>query len=142
MYMKINRTSRCLIVLGLGVMTILSCTKLKTNVYSVVPSSSYWQTDAQVAAGVAPAYLGLNGVLALGGDIANMMEGPTDEMVVPTRGSDWGDTGHWDALWFHTYEPTNTNWNNGWNDVFGGISKCNLIIQAVNGLSPAPPTLS
>ena len=61
--------------------------------------------------------------------------------LFPSRGNDWGDAGHWDALWLHTYEPTNDNWNNGWNDVFGGISKCNLIIQSVNGLSPAPPSL-
>lgn len=139
--MKINKTNRCLLAVMLGLVTMVSCTKLQTNVYSVVPSTSFWQTPAQVAAGVAPAYSQLNGLLAIGGDIANMVEGVTDEMVVPTRGSDWGDAGHWDALWFHTYEKTNGNWNGGWNDVFGGISKCNLIIQSVKGLSPAPPTL-
>jgi hypothetical protein len=141
MHMKINKTAICLLAFGIGLIAVVSCTKLQTNVYSVVPSTEFWQTPAQVEAGVAPAYNGLNGVLALGGDIANMMEGPTDELVVPTRGSDWGDAGHWDALWFHSYEPTNTNWNGGWNDVFAGISKCNLIIQAVNGLNPVPPTL-
>lgn len=139
--MKINKINRCLLAIGLALLAMVSCTKLQTNVFSVVPSTSYWQTPAQVAAGVAPAYSTLNGVQAIGGDIANMVEGVTDEMVVPTRGNDWGDAGHWNALWYHSYEPTNDNWNNGWNDVFGGISKCNLIIQSVNGLSPAPPTL-
>lgn len=139
--MKINKINKCLLAGSLGLFTIVSCTKLQTKVYSVVPSTSYWQTPAQVAAGVAPAYSTLNGVQTIGGDIANMIEGVTDEMVVPTRGNDWGDAGHWNALWYHSYEPTNSNWNNGWNDVFGGISKCNLIIQAVNGLKPAPPTL-
>lgn len=143
--MKINKINKYFPVIGICLLimfSIFSCTKLQTNVYSVVLSTSYWQTPAQVAAGVAPAYSTLNGVQAIGGDIANMVEGVTDEMVVPTRGNDWGDAGHWNALWYHSYEPTNDNWNNGWNDVFGGISKCNLIIQSVNGLSPAPPTLS
>lgn len=139
--MKINRINKCLLAGGVGLLAVVSCTKLQTNVYSVVPSTSYWQTPAQVAAGVAPAYSTLNGVQAIGGDIANMVEGVTDEMVVPTRGNDWGDAGHWNALWYHSYEPTNDNWNNGWNDVFGGISKCNLIISSVKALSPAPPTL-
>jgi len=139
--MKINNKITFIAAAGIGLFTVISCTKLKTNVYSVVPSTSYWQTPDQVAAGVAPAYSTLNGVQAIGGDIANMVEGVTDEMVVPTRGNDWGDAGHWNALWYHSYEPTNDNWNNGWNDVFGGISNCNLIIQSVNGLSPAPPTL-
>ena len=139
--MKINKINKCLFVGSLGLLTMVSCTKLQTNVYGVVPVTSYWQTPAQVAAGVAPAYSTLNGVQTLGGDIANMIEGTSDEMIVPTRGNDWGDAGHWNALWYHSYEPTNTNWNGGWNDVFGGISKCNLIIQSVNALSPAPPTL-
>ncbi len=139
--MKINKTNRYLLAAGLCLLATLSCTKLQTNVYSVIPATSYWQTPAEVAAGVAPAYSNINSLSAIGGDIANMVEGVTDEMVVPTRGSDWGDAGHWNALWFHSYEPTNSNWNGGWQDVFGGISKCNLIITAVNGLSPAPPSL-
>jgi len=139
--MKLNKINKCLLTGGLGLLAAVSCTKLQTNVYSVVPSTSFWQTPAQVAAGVAPAYSNLNNVQTIGGTIANMVEGVTDEMVVPTRGNDWGDAGHWNALWYHSYEPTNDNWNNGWNDVFGGISKCNLIIQSVNGLNPAPPSL-
>ena len=139
--MKINKTNRYLLAAGLCLLATLSCTKLQTNVYSVIPATSYWQTPAEVAAGVAPAYSNINSLSAIGGDIANMVEGVTDEMVVPTRGNDWGDAGHWNALWFHSYEPTNSNWNGGWQDVFGGISKCNLIITAVNGLSPAPPSL-
>lgn len=140
--MKINNLNKCLLAGCLGLLVMGSCTKLQTNVYSVVPSTSYWKTPDQVAAGVAPAYSNLNNVQAIGGSIANMVEGVTDEMVVPTRGSDWGDAGHWNALWYHSYEPTNDNWNNGWNDVFGGISKCNLIIQSVNGLNPQPATIN
>lgn len=139
--MKINKNNRFLVLAGLSLFATMSCTKLQTNVYSVIPVTSYWQTPAEIAAGVAPAYSNFNSLSAIGGDFANMIEGVTDEMVVPTRGNDWGDAGHWNALWFHTYEPTNTNWNSGWQDVFGGISKCNLIIAAVNGLSPAPPSL-
>jgi hypothetical protein len=141
MNMKNNKNNRFLIAVGLTLLAMVSCTKLQTNVYSVVPSTSYWQTPAQVAAGVAPAYSQLNSLQEIGGDIANMVEGVSDEMIVPTRGNDWGDAGHWNALWYHSYEPTNSNWNGGWNDVFGGISKCNLIIQSVNGLNPAPSTL-
>jgi len=140
--MKINNLNKCLLAGSVALLVMGSCTKLQTNVYSVVPSTSYWQTPAQVAAGVAPAYSNLNNVQTLGGSIANMVEGVTDEMVVPTRGNDWGDAGHWNALWYHSYEPTNGNWNGGWNDVFGGISKCNLIIQSVNGLNPQPATIN
>ena len=81
--MKISKTNRYLLAAGLCLLATLSCTKLQTNVYSVIPATSYWQTPAEVAAGVAPAYSTINGVSAIGGDIANMIEGVTDEMVVP-----------------------------------------------------------
>ena len=108
--MKMNNLNKCLLTGCFGLLASVSCTKLKTNVYSVVPSTSFWQTPEQVAAGVAPAYSNLNNVQTIGGTIANMVEGVTDEMVVPTRGNDWGDAGHWNALWFHSYERTNDNW--------------------------------
>src|SRR5665213_2650571 len=107
MYMKINNLNKCLLAGGVALFVMGSCTKLQTNVYSVVPSTSYWQTPAQVAAGVAPAYSNLNNVQAIGGSIANMVEGVTDEMVVPTRGNEWGDAGHWNGVWYHSYERTN-----------------------------------
>lgn len=60
---------------------------------------------------------GLNRV----GDQANiyaLQEITTDELLVPTRGTDWGDNGIWRTLHQHTWDPTHNHilavWNN-WN---------------------------
>ena len=65
--MKINKINRFLLPAGLCLLATLSCTKLQTNVYSVIPVTSYWQTPAEVAAGVAPAYSNINNVSTIGG---------------------------------------------------------------------------
>ena len=119
-----------------------SCTKLNQNLYSVVAQNEFWQTPAQIAAGVAPAYQQLTNI-ALGNDnVFPMMEGSSDEFIVPTRGNDWADAGHWDALWEHTWTPTGNFLDPAWQDIFNGISKCNFILSTVNALSPAPEGLA
>ena len=59
------------------------------------------------------------------GDQANffaLQEVSTDETLVPTRGTDWGDNGIWRTLHAHTWSPTHqfilTTWNNLNQNVF------------------------
>ena len=44
-----------------------------------------------------------------------LQEVSTDEMLVPTRGTDWGDNGIWRTLHQHTWSPSHqyvlTVWN-------------------------------
>ena len=40
-------------------MSFFSCTKLDQKVYSVVTNENFWQTPAQISAGIAPAYAAL-----------------------------------------------------------------------------------
>jgi len=129
-------------IIVLGGTVLNSCTKLDQKLYSVVPQNEFWQTPAQVAAGVAPAYQQLTNI-ALGNDnVFPMMEGSSDEFIVPSRGNDWADAGHWDALWEHTWTPTGNFLDPAWQDIFNGISKCNFILSTVNSLSPAPESLA
>ncbi|MBO9618746.1 MAG: RagB/SusD family nutrient uptake outer membrane protein [Niabella sp.] len=137
-----NKIFKGLCVGLVGMIALNSCTKLDVKTYSVVGSNSFWQTPDQITAGVAPAYGGFSSIASVNSNIATMLECTADDIVVPTRGNDWGDAGHWDALWKHTYEKTNDNWNSGWKDIFNAISSCNNIISSVNGIKPAPPSLA
>lgn len=51
-----------------------------------------------------------------------LQEVTTDEMVVPTRGTDWGDNGLWRSLHQHTWDPNHqfllNSWNNNNRNVF------------------------
>ncbi len=120
----------------------VSCTKLDQKLYSVVPQSEFWQTPAQIAAGVAPAYAQLTNIAWGNNNVFPMQESSSDEMIVPSRGNDWADAGHWDALWKHTWAPTGNFLDPAWQDIFNGISKCNFILSTVNSLSPVPASLA
>jgi len=124
------------IIAGVG---ISSCTNLDAKVYSVVPNSNFWQTPAEVAAGVAPAYAALQNIPE--GDL-ELVAASSDEMVIPIRGADWLDGNQHTQEWLHTWTPDNPSMNGMWNDIFGGIGKANFTLSVVNSLPTPPPNLA
>ncbi len=118
-----------------------SCTKLdeKSLLYDTVISDNFYKTDAELASAVGAAYSPLFG---FGGNnhMIPLNEVTTDEMVVPQRGADWGDGGHWVRLQTHTYNATDPTPNNGWNFCYGGITTCNkLLITLASSTSVSAP---
>ena len=126
-------------------LVIASCTKLdeKDVLYDTVISENFYKTDAELASAVGAAYSPLFG---FGGNnhMIPLNEVTTDEMVVPQRGADWGDGGHWVRLQTHTYNKTDPTPNNGWNFCYSGISTCNklLVILATSTSANAPAYIS
>jgi len=112
-----------------------SCTKLKQNAYSVEPVGNFYQTPDQLAAGVAPAYIALQAIPD--GNVMQMNEITSDEVVVPTRGNDWYDGGQWQGLWTHKFKP-DVFVDGGWGDLNNGIGKVNFTLSILNGLATKP----
>jgi starch-binding outer membrane protein, SusD/RagB family len=106
-----------------------SCTKLdeKELLYDTVIQDNFLQTDAELASAVAAAYAPLYGFGGNNHQIP-LNEVTTDEIVVPTRGADWGDGGHWVRLQQHTYKKDDPTPNNGWNFCYNGILNCNKLV--------------
>jgi starch-binding outer membrane protein, SusD/RagB family len=75
------------------------------------------------------------GVFTDQGNIFSLMAHTSDEMIPPTRGTDWGDNGVWRTLDEHTWNASHSNVLNAWNDINGRAYKCNQILAAT---SPAP----
>ncbi|MDN3550458.1 RagB/SusD family nutrient uptake outer membrane protein [Mucilaginibacter aquaedulcis] len=118
---------------------IVSCKKLEKNVYNDVPTSNFYQTPAQIAAGVAPVYTALTPLQTEGVFQAN--EASSDEMIVPTRGGDWFDGGKWQALWKHSFTADVLTFNDAWGNLSAGISKANFILNILNGLPTKPANI-
>src|SRR5260221_9719047 len=99
-YISITKT----IVASLLLLTF-SCTKLdeKDVLYDKVTSDNFPKTDEEFISTVGAAYTNLYGTFGNADNIMPLQEVTTDEMVVPTRGPDWGDGGHWVRLKQHTY---------------------------------------
>ena len=110
----------------------LSCTKLDESPYlfDKVTGAQFGKTDLEISSAVGAAYSNLSGV---GGNnhYIPLNEVTTDEMIVPTRGPDWGDGGHWVRLKKHAYVSTDPLPGNGWNFCYSGISSCNRLIATL-----------
>ncbi len=66
------------------------------------------------------------------GDQANFFalnEVSTDEQLVPTRGTDWGDNGIWRTLHAHTWTPSHQYILNVWNNLNQNVFKATEIID-------------
>ena len=126
---------RNILITGL-LLSGLSCTKLDESplLYDKVDGTLFGKNDLEVSSLVGAAYANLAG---LGGNnhYIPLNEVTTDEAIVPTRGADWGDGGHWVRLKRHTYTATDATPNNGWNFCYSGVATCNRLIATLTSLN-------
>jgi hypothetical protein len=119
-----------------GVLLAAACTNLdeKDILYGNITSEDFYRNPQEIASAVASAYVNLYN---FGGNnhMIPLNEVTTDEIVVPTRGADWGDGGHWVRLQQHTYIPTDPTPNNAWNTLYAGIANCNRVMAQLGNIS-------
>ena len=117
-------------------LVVVSCTKLDEGplLYDKVTGDQFGGTDLELSSAVGAAYSNLAGV---GGNnhVFPLNEVTTDEEVVPTRGPDWGDGGHWVRLKRHTWTAKDPTPNNAWGFCYGGVSTCNRLIATLQGIN-------
>src|SRR5438093_397038 len=121
-------------LLGLLLVPLQGCTNLDETPTSQITPGNFFRTEAEVLAGLAGVYAQLRST-APEGSIYDANEVSTDEIVVPTRGSDWYDNGQWIDLHNQTWSPTSAaaaNFFNGaWNSAYTGVARANLFLSAV-----------
>jgi hypothetical protein len=124
-------------------LTGFSCTKLDVNTYSTVSNDNFWKTAAEVEAGKAPAYAQLASVVGHNG-YGNYHEVSSDDMIYPTRGTDWEDGGTWARMYYHTYDKNDVdgNLNGVWSDLNNGAGQCNFITYTLQNLATPPANLA
>lgn len=109
---------------GIIILTAASCAKLDEKTYGSI----------SIDKGTASSSADLNGVYSqLYGqtDQANtyaLQEHSTDEMMGPTRGTDWGDFGTWRKLHTHTWTPTHNQINDTWDQLNIGVFRASQVI--------------
>ena len=108
------------LLLALSAMFIVSCTNLEIDeTDSIIDESTatggIFNGVEDPDQSLTNIYAGINRL----GDQANiyaLMEVSTDELLVPTRGTDWGDNGIWRTLHNHTWTPSHQYILNAWNN--------------------------
>jgi hypothetical protein len=121
-----------MILLGVGAFS-QACTKLDETLYSEVTPANFFKTDAEFVAALGSAYTQLGGYAT--GDINEVQEMTTDEVVVPTRGSDWDDGGTQRRLHLHSWGIEDGFMNGPWDFCFAGVSTTNRLIYQFTTLS-------
>jgi len=122
---------------GLATLLLLpvqGCTDLNENPPSLINAGNFFHTEPEVLAGLAGVYAQLRST-APEGSIYDANEVTTDEIVVPTRGSDWYDGGQWIDLHNQTWTPTSAGtrafFNGAWNSAFTGVARANLFLAGI-----------
>lgn len=112
-----------------------SCTNLDEKIYSEVLPDNYFKNEAQVVSALGAAYAQLGGYAS--GDVNNLQEVTTDEMVVPTRGQDWDDGGNWRRLHLHSWKIEDNAVGGAWDFCFAGVNTSNQLIYQLQTLETA-----
>lgn len=104
-----------------------SCTNLDEVVLDEVSNGN----TSNPANALAAAYDRLgDGTFTDHGAVFSMQEYSTDEAILPTRGSDWGDGGKWRAMHEFTWASDNAVIGNNWNLLTNGITRSLTAIQS------------
>nr|WP_299781546.1 RagB/SusD family nutrient uptake outer membrane protein [uncultured Formosa sp.] len=123
----LNIISKTALVCILSASTF-SCTDLKEDVIDEVIGGQTSNPESAVAA----AYAQLaEGTFTDHGSVFGLQEYPTDECMLPTRGSDWGDGGKWRALTEFTWGTNNAAVSTTWDNLTSGITKTLTAIESL-----------
>ncbi len=116
-------------VVAVLVLSTTSCTKLDTKLKapnSIAPTSA---GGAPSPNSISKVYEQLNQLLGQSNTYA-MDEHTTDELLGPTRGTDWDDFGTWRKLHLHTWDGSHNQINDTWNGLNGALFQTTLLAES------------
>lgn len=98
-------------------LVLFSCTDLEIEeTDSILVENFSGLTADEANSSLTNMYNGLNNFIATQENLYSLSEVTTDALLVPTRGSDWGDNGLWRQLHQHTWNPDHRFITNTWNE--------------------------
>lgn len=122
--------NRILSVAALAVvLTVSSCTKLDTKLKDPNSVAPIEEGGAPAPSSLSKVYEQLNQLYGQGNAYA-MQEHTTDEIMGPTRGTDWDDFGTWRKLHLHTWDGAHNQINDTWNGLQGALFQTTLLAEA------------
>ena len=104
-----------------------SCSKLDEKVFgskSVVTASAGGASTADLKS----VYEATNTLIGQGNWYA-LQEHSTDELLGPTRGTDWDDFGTWRKIHLHAVDGAHNQLFDTWNGINGGLFKATLVAE-------------
>jgi len=106
-----------------------ACTNLDDKLYDRIPESMYPENSDQGAIQTGVVYEPMQSFID-GGGWWFAQELTSDEMVCPTRLTDWDDGGKWRVLHTHTWTNTTEAVSSMWYQFYKGIGEANKLIES------------
>ena len=118
-------------------LALLGCTDLEIEqTDSIFSDLSGEFNGVEPDASLTNLYNSIRGQIESQENVYALAEVASDEFVVPTRGTDWGDNGVWRTLHSHTWDATHQRIKNTWNDMNSNVYNATAIIDQRS--SPTP----
>ena len=128
--MKARKTWMVVLLVALMItpasLTLQGCTDLDEETFGVITPDQFFQTEQEIIAALAPVYAQLRSMMW---NWHNINQVTSDEALIPTRGTDWDDGGHWRQLHQHNWDPLTSDWNGAWTDAFQGVARANVVLE-------------
>jgi len=105
-----------------------SCSKLDEKVFgskSIVAETGGGNSSANLES----VYEATNALIGQGNFFA-FQEHSTDELLGPTRGTDWDDFGTWRKIHLHAWDGAHNQLYDTWNGINSGLFKATLLVEA------------
>jgi hypothetical protein len=123
-----NRILKCM--MASSALFFAACTDLEVKeTDSLVTASDGVFKGVDADGTLTAAYNGLNWENSQQ-DLYALSEGTTDEVFIPTRGTDWGDNGVWRDLAKHTWTSAHAYNYGTWNYLNGNVYRTNQILNS------------
>ena len=126
---KIILNKSTLVLFFTTVLIGASCTKLDPKVQDPNSISVVDAGGAPAASSLSKVYEQLNQLVGNGNTYA-LEEHPTDELMGPTRGTDWDDFGTWRKLHLHTWDGAHNQIFDTWNGLNGALFQTTLLAES------------
>jgi hypothetical protein len=119
------------------IFTLGACTKLDDNLEDKIPFDKFPENEEQAALMIIPVYKPMQDFID-GGGWWFCQELTSDEMVCPTRNTDWDDGGKWRALHEHAWDNNTEAITTMWSRFYRGIIEANRLIEIFEPFEEQP----
>ncbi|WP_240100050.1 RagB/SusD family nutrient uptake outer membrane protein [Christiangramia crocea] len=127
-----------LIIAVFGTLAISSCTDLEIEETDsiIVNQTGEFTGVSDVDATLSGIYDAVRGQLENQANLYALNEVTSDEFLVPTRGTDWGDNGVWRTLHQHSWSPIHPYVRDVWNEQNSNVFRTTEVIDERSNPTP------
>ena len=109
--------------------TLAGCDQqLEEQSFDQITPNNFFQNEDQFLAAATGVYSQLRGIIF---DPLDSQEHTSDELMVPTRGPDWGDGGIWRDLTQHNFNPNTPQIGGAWSTMQVGVARANGVLSSL-----------